>query len=202
MAAPTYPLTMPTAPDVQVMGMGLESATLEGRSKQTGKTQASIQPYALWEIDLEFPKMSREEAGPWVSFFAQLRGKGGSFTFPIPGTSVPLSGYTGAVGAVNGASQTGYSLITDGWTGSQRILNQGDPFTVNGELKIVRTNVDCVAGAATIDFDPPLRNSPDNDAALTINNPTVILASTKDTPKWKVGHPVLTKFQMKCLERF
>jgi hypothetical protein len=186
------------------MGMGLQNSTLQGRSQQTGKTQTSIQPYALWEIDVEFPKMSRDEAGPWISFFAQLRGKGGSFTFPIPGTSVPLSGYTGAVGTVNGASQTGYSLITAGWANNTLILKQGDVFNPgNGELKVVRADVTSgVAGAATITFDPPLRASPVTTTALVINSPTVILASTKDTPKWKVGHPVLTKFQMKCLENF
>lgn len=203
MVAPTYPLTMPSVPDIELVDMGLDNATLDKESGFTGAEQIGINPFAKWDIDFSLPKMERAEAAPWISFFAQLRGKGGRFTFPIPGTLIPLSGFTGTVGVVDGAAQTGYTLLTKNWTGSSTLLEVGDLFSVNGELKVVRIQATSSGpGASTLTFDPPLRSSPADNAVITINSPTVILASKIDLPKYKISHPILVKTSMKCKERF
>lgn len=41
-------------------------------------------------------------------------------------------GTKAGAGAVNGAGQTGSTLVTNGWTASSAILNQGDVFTIPG----------------------------------------------------------------------
>lgn len=53
-------------------------------------------------------------------------------------------GAYGGTPLVNGASQTGSSLITNGWTASTAILNQGDIFTVAGVF-----TANYVTGAST-----------------------------------------------------
>jgi hypothetical protein len=184
------------------MDWGLEDNSLESQSGITGDTQTSATPYALWNFDFTIPKMDWDEAGPWVSFFAQLRGKTGSFKLPVPGVDAPRSGYAGAVGVVDGASQLGYTLNTKNWANEATLLNVGDLFTVNDELKVVRiVATSGVTGLSTITFDPPLRSSPANLAPIVISNPYVVLASKVNLPKWKTGTPMNTKFNMTCRER-
>ena len=202
MAIPTYPLTMPAVPEIELLDWGLESNTLESQSGITGTTQVGATAYALWDMDFSVPKMDWDEAGPWLAFFAQLRGKTGSFKLPIPGTELPRSGYTGAVGIVDGASQLGHTLNTKNWDNNATLLNVGDLFTVNNELKIVRTVATSNGtGLSTITFDPALRGSPADLAVITINSPFVVLSSKINLPKWRTGSPMLTKFTMKCKER-
>ncbi len=115
--------------------------------------------------------------------------------------------YAGA-GRVNGAGQTGSSLVTDNWTGSiTKLLRWGDYFTIGtgatacnmvnpvtyediGELRqfTVTADVDSSAGAATIPISPPIVTSgpkqtvvasPAHQAALTVNNGAA--ANTRST---------------------
>ncbi len=110
--------------------------------------------------------------------------------------------------AVNGASQTGSSLITDGWTGSiTKLLRWGDNFTIaglnsvnpvtyedTGELAqfVVTSDVDSSSGAATLPIFPPITisgpkqtvvASPDNDALLTVQT------ASKSSPQGIAMHP-------------
>jgi hypothetical protein len=111
--------------------------------------------------------------------------------------SVNIKNHTGGAGGgtplVNGASQTGASLITDGWTVSTAILKDGDIITIadvydinprtyesNGYLKqfVVTADVSSDAGGdATLAISPAIVTSgarrnvnagPANNAAITI----------------------------------
>jgi hypothetical protein len=99
---------------------------------------------------------------------------------------------TGSTPLVNGASQTGASLITDGWNSGATTLKKGDVFTMagvyavnpktgqsTGELRqfVVTADISDTAGAITIAISPsivtsgPLQTvttSPANDAAITM----------------------------------
>jgi hypothetical protein len=104
----------------------------------------------------------------------------------------PLSGYdiyesaniyTHTVGAyagtplVNGANQTGSTLVTDGWTSGSSTLNKGDTFTIAGVYEInpqtyqstgrlmrftVTTQISDTSGAKSISISPSI-----NDGTLT-----------------------------------
>ncbi len=203
MSIPVYPLIMPIVPEVEQVTWGIESSTLESLSDVTGDVQIGATPYALWDFDFRIPKMDWDEAGPWISFFAQLRGRTGSFKLPIPGVDAPRSGYTGAVGVVNGASQIGHTINTKSWAIDETdFLSIGDMFTMNDELKVVRIPPDSDgSGLSTITFDPAIRQSPADNAVIMINNPYVILASKINLPKLNTQSPMLTKIDMKCKER-
>ena len=94
---------------------------------------------------------------------------------------------------VNGASQTGASLVTDGWTASSAILKKGDIFTVAGVFKVhpeskastgilqqfvVTADISADGtGAATIAISPSIvvtgatqnvSGSPADNAAITV----------------------------------
>jgi hypothetical protein len=115
----------------------------------------------------------------------------------IPGFTVGT--YAGA-GRVNGANQSGSSLITNNWTSSSLSLNPGDRFTIAGVYKVnpsglhtaysgnanlmqfvVTQSVTDTTGAATLQIYPPIipsgqfqncSGSPAANAAITIQGTT------------------------------
>lgn len=163
------------------------------RSKYTGKRQTLAFPYALWVFDGTLCLMTQAEALPWRSFLMQLHGQANLFRLPVPGTeNGPSTGYAGTVGHVVGAGQTGNSLVTGGWTPSVGlIVNAGDYFTVNDELKVC-TAADGSAGdgSMTLYFEPSLRYSPANSTPITITSPTMLLSLTTDDVEWDLTTPV------------
>jgi hypothetical protein len=189
-------------------GLGFESYTLKLsrksillRSPYTGKRQVVAYPFALWAFSGKFSLQDTIKAALLRSFFAQLLGQANKFRFALPEYAAPSTGYAGAAGLVNGANQTGTSLVTDGWTGSTAIFKEGDYFTVNDELKIVTAAMTSSSGTGTISFLPALRTSPADNAALIIVNPTVMLsASTDDAASWDLTPPILYQFQLDAVE--
>lgn len=77
---------------------------------------------------------------------------------------------------VNGASQTGASLVTTGWTATTtNILRAGDVILLPGITVVYDVTADVnsgAAGAATIPINPPLfaGTSPTNGGAIVRNN--------------------------------
>lgn len=83
-------------------------------------------------------------------------------------------GAGGGAPLVNGAAQTGASLITDGWPNNTTVLRDGDPINVGGLNLVYFATADVVsngAGQATIPIDPQIivGGSPADNAAITIN---------------------------------
>ena len=167
------------------------------RSPFTGKRQTLNSAYALWTFKGKFTTTDTANAALLRSFFAQLRGQANKFKLQIPGINIPQSGYVGATGNVNGASQTGNSLVTNGWSNSTLILKAGDYFTINNtdELKLVTADATSDgSGNLTINFEPAIRTSPTTATALSIGNasiPYVLLASDDDSAaSFDVSPPV------------
>lgn len=157
----------------------LDRKTISMKSPFTGKRQALIQPYALWNFKGTFATQYGVNAGELRSFLTQLSGQANTFKLPVPDAQYPISGYTGWTGVVNGAGQTGTSIVTDGWTPSTLVLSNGDHFTLNGELKVnVGYAVSDGSGNCTLNFLPPIRNSPADNLQLFIGNAINLLSQT------------------------
>lgn len=149
------------------------------QSPFTGKRQSMAQPFALWGFSGKFAKLDLQNAASLRSFLAQLSGQANKFKLPIPDAQYPQSGYTGVTGFVNGANQTGTSLVTNGWIASSLILNDGDYFTVNDELKkCIGYAMSDGGGACTINFVPPIKYSPADTLQLFIGNPRNLLTNS------------------------
>lgn len=130
-------------------------------------------------------------------------------------------GTYGGTPLVNGASQTGASLITDGWSSGATTLNRGDIFTIagvyavnpqnyqsTGELQqfVVTAQISDTAGAITASISPsiitsgPLQTvtaSPANDAAITM----VGVSATASVAQSLVYHPEAFVMAMADLDR-
>jgi hypothetical protein len=92
----------------------------------------------------------------------------------LPGSGKAANGAGGGTPLVNGADQSGTSLITDGWTAAAaNRMKTGDCFTVAGLSVLFRVTGDAASdgsGDATLAITPPIvaGSSPANNAALTI----------------------------------
>lgn len=126
---------------------------------------------AWWE---EFPALDVEAQATreFLAIINDYYGSGDTFTIAHRDYRTPKG--TGAgTPLVDGGSQTGSSLVTDGWDPSEYVLRAGDIFLVAGvsDAKDVLSDVlSDSAGSATIEFGPSILSggSPADDAALTV----------------------------------
>lgn len=200
---PTYPLDIPSNIEITGARIRMVRSTTLASSPFTGKRQAGEQAFALWAARFTLPSLEPLEAVDWRVFSLELRGRYGTFKFPIPNYTAPSSGYVGAAGLVQGANQVGTSLITDGWSISTLVLKKGDYFMVNGELKMMTADATTNgSGVVTLNFEPALRAAPADNAALTITNPYCVMAPITDDLGWDIEPPELYKFVFEAVEAF
>lgn len=157
------------------------SAVSESRSPFTGTSQTQFWGGEWWEYSIEFATMSRADGKILSAFFASLGGKRTPFLFVDPwirnpsGLGTPL---------VNGAGQSGYGLVTDGWSATG--LKTGDFFSlgadVNTRLYQVTADVIPVSGGATVQIWPALRSAPADNQPLIVISPPVLLRLTGPVP--------------------
>lgn len=172
---------MPTTPGFRASKFGLETKTRQFESV-SGYVQRQQLGGARWRATYTLPMMTRAQAAAWQSFFLQLRGSVNTFWGFDPDAVVARGVATGSP-LVNGADQTGYSLVTDGWTSSTtNILMAGDYFVVNNELKMITQNVNSDSGGnATLSFAPSLIASPANNAPISLSNPVCMMVLADDS---------------------
>jgi hypothetical protein len=103
------------------------------------------------------------------------RGEIHEFTHPlVPGSGISRNGVGTGTPLVDGASQTGSSLVTDGWGASvTNSVRAGDAIKIAGDNAVYIVTADANSDGTnhvTIPISPPLRTSPAENAALTITN--------------------------------
>ena len=122
----SYPVTPPSSPsarDCELSGRAVVGVT---ESPFTGSQQVQASQGQMWSLSVTLPPMVRADAEAWFAFMLKLNGRYGTFTFCPPAMKTPRGIATGTP-LVDGASQTGNSLATKGWTATQTgILKAGD----------------------------------------------------------------------------
>lgn len=168
----TYPLNMPSS-GIKSVRITPISVVSESRSPFTLAQQVQEHQGQLWQAEILLKPMKRANAEEWISFLLKLNGKRGTFLLGDPAGTTPRGLATGTP-LVNGAGQTGNSLVTDGWTASQtNILRAGDYIQLGtGSSARLYKNLEDVnsdgGGNATLTIWPNLRSSPgDNSAIVT-----------------------------------
>lgn len=166
-------------------------------SPLTGAIQAAQRTGNRWKVALSFEDLFDSDRALMQAFLAQVQATANNFyledhsyTRRADGTGTPL---------VNGGSQSGNQLVTDGWSGTYA-MRSGDFFEVNGELKMCVADAAISAGAATIDFVPELRSSPSDDAAITISNPKGVFRLVSNESSWSNRSPSISSFTFEAVE--
>ena len=171
----TYPLALPTHTGIAQISLRANDTVAMNMSPFSARQQVYKYSGQFWEADITLPPMKREDAEQWITFLMKLNGAYGTFLLGDPNGATARGVATGSP-VVNGASQTGYELVTDGWTADTTgILKAGDYIQLgtgsDSRLYKVLDDVDSDgSGNATLDLWPNLRSSPDDDATITVSN--------------------------------
>jgi hypothetical protein len=165
------------------------------QSSFTAAQQVYKYPGQFWEADVTLPPMKRADAEYWISFLMKLNGPFGTFLLGDPNGGTARGVATGTP-VVNGGSQTGNELITDGWTAGQTgILKAGDYIQLgSGATAKLYKVLDDVnsdgSGNATLTIWPSLRSSPSNNATITVSNPKGVFRLTV-APYWDINEAAI-----------
>lgn len=166
---------------VENVSRNLAVAAAAVQSPFTGTQQVQNWGGRWWEYSVGLMVQQGQAGRALSAFMAALRGPVTPFLFDDP-TIVQTGSY--GTPLVNGDSQTGRTLVTDGW-GAEG-LSAGDFFSLGSDVDTrfyqLTADVVPVAGAATLEFTPALRSSPADNAALEVVNPKVLLRLTSPVP--------------------
>ncbi len=168
----SFPLSLPTSPGLDSFALRAMGSVAMLRSPWSFATQVQEHQGQLWMLEASVAPCLREQAEPWVAFLESLKGPVGTFLIGDPLARVPR-GVAGGTPLINGANQTGETLLTDGWTPSiAGILKAGDYIQIGQRLhKIKQDAASDGSGNATLEIYPRLRESPADNAAIVTNAP-------------------------------
>lgn len=193
-----FPAKLPSAQE-----WGLRSNTQAFGSPLTGSVQTVELPGAAWTVQLTFNNLTREQMRIMAAFLVRLRGQANRFTVYNHSHPTPLGVATGSP-KVAGASQTGTTLLTTGWTPATiGILLAGDYIGVGGKLKMVVADANSDAtGNASLLIEPPISPgmAPIDLSDIVVVNPTCTMMLDANTVKWSTQPPLTSSFSIGAVE--
>mgnify|MGYP006405241647 CR=1 FL=1 len=170
-------ISMPTSNFVSA-SFGLRANTQTFISPLTGKLQTLELTGSKWYATYTTVPLSASAAGEWLAFLVKLRGQANSFFAYDPARTTAQGTPTGTP-LVNGASQTGNSLITDGWSNSTLVLKAGDYIAVDAtQRQLYMVTADATtngSGEVTLSIEPSIRVSPENNAGITVSSAACVM---------------------------
>lgn len=170
---------------------------------ETGSIQTVENPGSRWRAQMEFPNLEEADATLLQAWLMKLRGRANRaliHNFARPNVRGTMTGTP----LVNGASQTGSSLVIDGG-GVSKTLLAGDFIGVNGKLKMVVADVTTDgSGNAMVTFEPPIPSgqSPADNASITLIKPTCRMILESDAVEWLTRAPILSDIPLSFIEAF
>ena len=142
--------------------------------------------------------MTRAQFAPIHAFVLKQRGQYESFQVVPPVVNAGLGSPAGTP-LVNGADQTGRSVVTDGWNNAIVIFKAGDYLKFANHDKVYTVTADVTssgAGAATIAIEPALITSPADDSAITYTSVPFTVALTTRVQEFSTGTTGLFEFEI------
>ena len=179
-------------------GVKIESIDPTYRSEaMSGKRQLRSSQPQRYEATVKYPVAVRSEFGPVDAFLSYIRNTVAPFYLALPITEGQGSGL--GMPLVKGASQTGNTLITDGWDVDELgLMLSGDHFTITGSDKVYQTAQDVdsdSSGDSTFLITPQLQFVPADDAAIVITN-VEMKVDLMDNHKFSVKPPMLYTYEV------
>lgn len=207
MAAPV--LTFPTLSGVQTLSasrFGLQSNTQIFDDQQLDAHMTNQLAGAKWVMHLQYDGLTQSDFSLIFAWLCSMSGQAGRVSIGPQHALSPRGVGTGTP-TVFGATQTGSSLITHGWTiNTNSILKAGDYFsfpTSRGqELHIVLADANSDgSGTSTLSIAPAIRTAPANGAAITVVNPSCIMQLKDDDQAMvTISPPLFGSFTIDLIE--
>jgi len=158
-----------------------------------------------WAIEATYPpNLSRAELAPIIAFALAQRGQYESFTLIPPALWSTARGIATGTPKVDGASQTGRTVNTKGWSISiTGILLAGDFIKFNGHSKVYMVTADANSdgsGDAAISIEPALLSSPADDEAIVVTSVPFTVAFASDIQEFNIKPAYLHEFKVSFVE--
>lgn len=200
----TYPLTFP---NIGIKSVNIRAQSVVGVSTSpfTGQQQVYKHQGQWWEMEVTMPPMKRDEAEQVAAFLLKMNGRYGTFLLGDKANTAPRGVGTGTP-LVNGASQTGDALLTDGWTTSTAgILKAGDWIQLGSgattRLYKVLDDVDSdESGNAYLNIWPKLRQAPDDDDPIVVNSPVGQWRLSANETNFSIDEASIYGITFACIE--
>jgi len=190
MAAPTYPLTMPTSPYYTKATWSLQRKTAISVSPFSGAQQIYEYDYALWTGTLTLPPMKREDAANWQAFILKLHGRKGTFLLGDPDARTPRGNISGAVTLGANASVGDFTITLSTIQTSQvNAFRAGDYIQLGsaGTSKLYMivddANTDS-SGDATVNIEPAIKQAGTSGDTVVTNNPKGLFRMVSPETDW------------------
>jgi hypothetical protein len=189
--------TLPTSPTAADADVASNAPTLVEKSA-SGRRSVRQLATQHWQIKISYPPMTRAEFAPINAFINSQRGRFESFDMALPPPlNDPQGTIAGSTPLINGASQTGRSVITDGWAISTLVLKAGDFVQFSGHTKVYQITADITSdgsGNATLSIEPALVESPAENEALVVEDIPFRVGLVNDVQAFQVGSPAIFRY--------
>lgn len=159
------------------------------RSPLNGAIQTEDRSGEYLGATLTYTNMDQDRRATIMALLGRLNGQ--QHRVSLPFHALDNRGAFGGTPLVNGASQTGTSIIVDGASlGITNWIREGDVFSFNGEMKICTADANTDgSGNITISFWPRIRTSPPNNEPIETTTPvgTFMLANNSNDMSFRPG---------------
>lgn len=188
--ATSFPVTLPSTGTRRIR-IKQSSVVAVGTSPYTIEQQTQRRQGQVWLMDVEYPPMQRATAEALHAALCSLNGREGTFIFGDSANKTARGTATGTP-LVNGASQTGEDLATDGWTaGVTGILKAGDWIQIGtgSTSRLYKVLADANSngsGQATLTLWPRIFTAWGDNAPITISFPKGVFRLTTDGHDWDI----------------
>lgn len=167
----------------------------------TGQQQIQDWQQAYFEATATYPPMQDADAQEWIGFLAALRGIAGVFQLGDPLRTTPRGSASGTP-LVNGANQTGFSLLIKGFTANATgVLKAGDWIQVGYRAYRMQAALNAdVSGHATASIWPNLRESPGDGDAIVTSGVKALWCLKANQRSWSIDDMRTYGFQLDLRE--
>lgn len=202
---PTFPISFPTSIGIKSSTFGLRRIVGVSASNFTAEAQKYRFSGEYWQGNVTFRPTTYAQSAELKAFLTSLQGQYGTFLYGDPDNQALGNRGAGGTILVNGASQTGNTLNVDGATPSTTVLKAGDYFQLGSAAtsRIYMVTSDFTtngSGAGTIEFEPRLRSSPSDNAALVLTAPKTVMRLSENLAEWSSNHAAISEISVNFIE--
>ena len=201
----TFPLSLPSVGGISGITITMVDVVGVGESPFTLSQETFEHAGKGFEATVQVARMARAEAEQWIAFLAALRGRRGTFLMGDPIGATPRGVATGTP-LVKGASQTGGTLLTDGWTpGVTGILKTGDWIQLGSGSssrmhKMLQDADSDGSGNATLELWPGPRTAPADNEAIVVSNAKSLWRLASNSRSYDIGTAMIIGLGFNCVE--
>ena len=194
-------VAMPATPAPKSISWTSQDVVAVSASPFTGQQQIQDWQAGWLEASVQMPPMPHLQAQAWIAFLMQARGQASVIPFGDPLAAQP-QGSGGGAPVVSGFGQTGYTLVTKGWTpNAAGVLLPGDWLQVGWRLY---RNLEAVGadanGNASLSIWPQLRESPNDGDAVVVRATRGLWRLKSSNRSWSSTEARIYGFQFELRE--